>query len=316
MEDILVSIVIPVYNTEEYLPRCLSSVLGQSYVNFEVILVDDGSSDLSGEICELGATQDSRIKVIHQENGGVSSAKNAGLKSAVGEFITFIDSDDTIAQNHIASMMKVVHDSVDIVCSPLFFDIQNEDLLVLEKTEALKKIIYEKKYNYGWSNANKLYRCSLLADLQFNTDEIVGEDFSFTWRAFLNARLVAFVGQKTYNYMSSSTSVMRSAYNERHHSTLLSSERFIEYAQASVPELLETAYYYKASRLYRLLVIMFYRGSTSTMQDEYITALKELCWSVIRNHNAPLTFKLKVLLQSYFPGAMRVGRAIAQHMSL
>ena len=96
MNEHIVTIIIPVYNADKYLKKCLESVLCQTYAEFELILVDDGSKDQSGMICDKFASEDTRIKVIHKSNGGVSSARNTGLDLATGDFITFIDSDDSV----------------------------------------------------------------------------------------------------------------------------------------------------------------------------------------------------------------------------
>ena len=100
----LISVIVPVYNVERYLPRCIESILGQTYTNFELILVDDGTPDRSGIICDRYAEKDSRIKVIHKENGGVSSARNAGIDAAQGEWITFIDSDDWVSDKYLEKL--------------------------------------------------------------------------------------------------------------------------------------------------------------------------------------------------------------------
>ena len=97
----LISVIVPVYNVERYLPRCIESILKQTYTNFELILVDDGTPDRSGIICDRYAEKDSRIRVIHKENGGVSTARNAGIDAAKGEWITFVDSDDWVSVKYL-----------------------------------------------------------------------------------------------------------------------------------------------------------------------------------------------------------------------
>ena len=110
-----ISVIIPVYNTEERLKRCLDSVVAQTFKDFECIVVDDGSKDLSPQIIDEFAAKDSRFTAIHKPNGGVSSARNEGLKVAEGEWVVFLDSDDTIKPNHIEAMLSVVEDGIDIV---------------------------------------------------------------------------------------------------------------------------------------------------------------------------------------------------------
>ena len=118
MSDII-SVIIPVYNVEAYLPQCLDSVLTQSYSSLQVILIDDGSTDSSGGICDEYAAKDSRIHVIHQKNGGAASAKNAGLRVAIGKYLSFVDSDDYLEKNAYSFMVNCLQTTgADVVqCS-------------------------------------------------------------------------------------------------------------------------------------------------------------------------------------------------------
>ena len=115
----LISVIIPVYNVEEYLRECIDSVLNQTFSDFEVILVNDGSTDSSGEICDEYVEKDERVTVIHQKNGGLSVARNIGLSEANGKYVYFLDSDDYISENALATLLNIAeNDSSDIV----FFD--------------------------------------------------------------------------------------------------------------------------------------------------------------------------------------------------
>ena len=112
----LVSVIVPIYKVEQYLTHCVNTIVNQSYSNLEIILVDDGSPDNCGKMCDEFASQDSRIKVIHKQNGGLSDARNAGIDVATGDYITFVDSDDYVMPNMIESLMKViVNANADIV---------------------------------------------------------------------------------------------------------------------------------------------------------------------------------------------------------
>ena len=104
----MISIIVPIYKVEEYLPRCIESILNQTYQDFELILVDDGSPDLSGDICDVYAETDPRIKVIHQENSGISDARNEGLSRAKGEYISFIDSDDWVHPEFLQQLLYTI----------------------------------------------------------------------------------------------------------------------------------------------------------------------------------------------------------------
>ena len=131
MQNHLISVIVPVYNVEPYLKQCLDSIIAQTYTNMEIIIVDDGSPDNCPAICDLYAKADNRIKVIHKENGGLSSARNAGLEIAAGEYIGYIDSDDYIAPGMFEKMMLAMscHSNAGVVtCS--FRQLKNEQEVV------------------------------------------------------------------------------------------------------------------------------------------------------------------------------------------
>ena len=116
MSDSLISVIVPVYNSEQTLHRCIDSILGQTYRNFELLLINDGSKDRSGEICDEFARQDSRVKVFHKENGGVSSARNVGLDNARGDWVTFVDSDDWVGDTYLDNYSIKDNNSIDLIC--------------------------------------------------------------------------------------------------------------------------------------------------------------------------------------------------------
>ena len=120
-QDILISVIVPVYNVEQYLPKCVDAILAQTYGNLEVILVDDGTPDGSGRICDEYAARDNRVQVIHKENGGLSSARNAGIDIARGEYLGFVDSDDCIAPDMYEKMLSLALEAdTKLVCAGRF----------------------------------------------------------------------------------------------------------------------------------------------------------------------------------------------------
>ena len=178
----MISIIVPVYNVEKYLNRCVDSIINQTYKNLEIILVDDGSTDNSGKICDEYQKKDSRIKVIHKTNGGMSSARNAGLDIATGNYIAFVDSDDYIALNMMATMRGyVVDNNVDMaVCG---FTRLTENKILSERGKEVICGIYnpEKLFEsetahidgvkdrvslYTESLCNKLYKRYIFDDLR------------------------------------------------------------------------------------------------------------------------------------------------------
>lgn len=173
----LISIIIPVYNVQDYLDECIESVINQSYFNLEIILVDDGSSDKSPEICNKWAQKDSRIIVIHKMNGGLSSARNTGLKIAKGKYISFIDSDDFIANNAIEIMFNRINsdDTIGIV-SGLIYRYQDGICSTFKKGWEIKHefIVPAEKFllkamdmSISYTVWNKLYRKDLLTNVLF-----------------------------------------------------------------------------------------------------------------------------------------------------
>ena len=186
----MISIIVPIYNVENYLERCINSLLCQTYENLEIILVDDGSKDNSGVICDTYAGRDRRVKVIHKENGGVSSARNAGLDVAQGQFVAFVDGDDWVESN----MFQIMRDNIreyrtDCVFCSYFYardDGKNKKVLqpatgIVNREDALKQLLLATKDHSGYNGFpwNKLTRRDMIGELRFDTSISVGEDVLF-----------------------------------------------------------------------------------------------------------------------------------------
>lgn len=183
----LISIIIPVYNVEQYLTRCLDSVINQTYSNLEIIIVDDGSTDNSGSICDEYSKADSRIMVIHQANGGLSAARNTGINNASGDMIGFLDSDDYVDANAYNMMLnRMLLESSDmVVCSYDYVDENgkslarkspiNTDLIV--DTYDYFKLLTEENGGYYITAWNKLYRRSLFEDIRFPVGKVHEDNF-------------------------------------------------------------------------------------------------------------------------------------------
>jgi len=212
----LVSIIIPVYNVENYLRECIESVLSQKYGYFELILINDGSTDSSGEICEEYKLIDNRIKVIHKKNGGLSSARNVGLDNAVGEWIIFLDSDDKIKNDLIQDCVSLVKDDIDVVWYNynIFGEHLNtekvdrvliDDIKIYNSCEVAMKDIF---LSYGdivvW---NKMYSSSLFRDIRFPIGKLHEDEF-VTYRLIFKARKIIRTFKKYYDYRINPSSIM------------------------------------------------------------------------------------------------------------
>lgn len=221
-----VSIIIPVYNTEKYIEKCIQSVCNQTYQNLEIICVDDGSTDDSGKILDRFAQADKRIKVIHKENEGVSAARNDGLRIATGEWIGFVDSDDYIAEDMYEIMMKAnVNQEADIVSCGYYFDNNGKCLSAENKKKVPDRIISTREFllyiyerdiykavgGYLWS---RLFRKALIKDdtgrlkNEFPEEYGVGEDIIFLSQVLMNSQKSLYVEKSLYYYVQRGNSAV------------------------------------------------------------------------------------------------------------
>lgn len=210
----LISVVVPVYRVEEYLPQCIESVLAQTYQNLEIILVDDGSPDDSGAICDAYAARDSRIRVLHKENGGVSSARNAGLAAVTGELIAFVDGDDFVAPDIYERMYGCMEadERLDVVytaCTryPFQGQLLHMDFFptgtVLTGREMAEKILIDQVTSHVWLGLYKRFCWEGIAFPEGRTYE----DVAITYRAFRSVNCVYFLKEPLYYYRVNDTSI-------------------------------------------------------------------------------------------------------------
>lgn len=214
----LISVVVPIYKVEPYLPKCLDSLVGQSYQNLEIILVDDGSPDGCGAICDAYAAKDSRIRVIHKENGGVSSARNAGLAAVTGDLIAFVDGDDFVEPDIYARMYAhmTADPRLDVVyCAATRFPMQEQLLhmdffptgTVLTGREMARKMILDEITSHMWLGLFKRFCWEGIVFPEGRTYE----DLTMTYRAFLSVGYVGFLTEPLYHYRMNDTSITQTA---------------------------------------------------------------------------------------------------------
>lgn len=218
-----ISVIIPVYNVEKYLSECLDSVVNQTYKNLQIILVDDGSTDFSGKICDVYAEKDNRITVVHQKNAGAGAAKNTGLDLVKGEYFSIIDSDDYIEldmyEKMVNSLEKYNVDIVQCLFRNVFvndsfdrkYKIKSNYPKVLTSKRFLKEYLYDWKYAIF---ANKVFKSSLLKDIRFPVGRKIDDEF-FTYKLVCNAKKVVNIDNILYNYRMRKTSVMNENNSDR-----------------------------------------------------------------------------------------------------
>lgn len=220
----LISVIVPIYNVEAYLPRCLNSIIKQTYAHLEILLIDDGSTDSCPQICERYALNDDRVKVIHKLNGGLSSARNAGLDVATGEYVAFVDSDDWLELNMYEEMIKVAEVmKADLVSCDAFFwkygnnecktiSRQTGELLVIEDNDELFRHILEPNPTIRFEVWNKLFCRSIIGDCRFKIDQRY-EDVYFDRIVFRRVRRCVTIDKALYNYQQGRPGSTISSFN-------------------------------------------------------------------------------------------------------
>ncbi len=218
-----ISVIVPVYKVEPYLRQCVDSILGQTFTDFELILVDDGSPDKCGEICDEYARKDSRILVVHQENQGLSAARNTGIQLAIdrsdSQYISFVDSDDIVASDYFECLLSGMNDSVDVSCVRPFISADlSDNAFPKGGAEWLYVDVEEYWCDFGrfpMSAWGKLYRKSLFDKHRYPIGKIHEDEF-FTYLILFNRPKIAFLNVCKYGYRSRSASIMSEGWKERH----------------------------------------------------------------------------------------------------
>ncbi|HFI0105088.1 TPA: glycosyltransferase family 2 protein [Streptococcus suis] len=228
MNKPLISIIVPVYNVENYLDECIQTVLAQTYSNWELLLINDGSTDSSGTICDDYAKGDERIRVIHKNNGGLSDARNAGIDNCTGEYITFLDSDDGIREDFLETcLITAIQHDVDIVIGHFFiWDENNQTFLyfvdqaqkdtteVISAQEALNRQVV-------WENLNtapfvvawgKLFKATLFNTIRFPKGKVFEDEYTIH-KALLKSDSVALINKEFYMYRRHGNSIMTSDFS-------------------------------------------------------------------------------------------------------
>lgn len=245
MEKGLVSVVLPIYNVENYLNRCIESVVKQTYKNIEIILVDDGSPDNCPQICEEWAKKDRRIRVIHKKNGGLSDARNAGIEIACGQYITFIDSDDFVDEDFISYLFKLIKDNnADIsICEYRYISergklynhpINTEEIRILSQKDGLKELLQMKIYsNSAWG---KLYKTEHFNDIRYPYGRLF-EDIPTTYKVFMKCNTIAFGARCLYNYMYRTNAISKQGFSPKRLDAVTFAEQMVDDVVEMYPSL-------------------------------------------------------------------------------
>ena len=216
----LISVVVPIYNVEEYLDKCVESIVNQTYENLEIILVDDGSPDNSPKKCDDWAKKDKRIKVIHKENGGLSDARNAAIDIAKGEYITFIDSDDYVENDYVEFLYKnLIDNNADISMGKQYVRYPNktintgsENKYVVNAHDCFDKLLYSEDFDVSaWA---KLYKLDLFKNVRYPKGRVY-EDSATTYKLIDKSNVIVLNSKPVYDYIIREDSISNNSFTEK-----------------------------------------------------------------------------------------------------
>lgn len=316
MRTPLISVIIPVYNVEKYLHRCLDSVIAQTYQNLEIICVDDGSVDESGKICDQYAVRDARIKVIHQENQGLSAARNRGLDAAEGEYIAFVDSDDYILEDMYKKMLdKLLNYNVDLCVCQWQYEFsdgrqvvkrKNIDPTIYGRKASLEfaRFLYMGNYENGVVVAawNKLYRRALLDKIRF--EGRIHEDEAFCGRIMAKNISVYVMEEQFYVYAQNGDSLTNKPFsaNKFFFLDVLAERRELFKSDAFIRQETELLY----CNMYIEYCLRARKDGVAVSHPErYRQIFRKMFSSLRREGKANIKFRLRMMLFSFSPSLYR-----------
>lgn len=294
----LISIIIPVFNTEKYLEECIESMMFQTYKNIEIILVDDGSVDKSGDMCDDYAKKDLRIKVIHKSNSGQADARNIGIQNTHGIYLMFADSDDVVREDYVECLYNaLINNKADIVCSPykkIYYrneinvrENDSEKNIQLSNVEALKRLLYQDKI-FHTGTVGKIFKKEFFDDVIFPSG-LYYEDLGTVYKLLSKANSVVGIEKYLYGYRIRKDSTMRQGFNRKKLSCIVIGRELYDTISKSFSELIPAV----ATRCFSLNRAIFWQTPNNIKDIENIW--EEICKYrniVLKNREARLRDRL------------------------
>lgn len=302
----LLSVIVPVYNVEPYLDKCVQSIVQQTYRELEIILVDDGSTDNSPQMCDDWALKDGRIKVIHKENGGLSSARNAGIDIAQGEVLSFVDSDDFIEPEMYETMVTALQDSgKDIACCGRIVDLFGEREKVefsipkprmYTREEAMKEVLCLRDIDVAaW---DKIYKKKLFKDIRYPIGKI-SEDAAIIFQLLEKTNGVIHVGRNFYHYIYRMNSISKATYSHKKYDNYENCIQIKHFFEQNHSDLLTYVHVYNAQKCAGLLQIMYLSPGTieeyKTDFEAYKAMFEEGFPYLIKQKGLPVKLKIRLI---------------------
>lgn len=308
MNNPLISVILPAYNVEAYLESCVESLLAQTYENLELIIVDDGSGPVCAELCDALKKRDARIRVYHKPNGGLSDARNFGLERAQGEFVSFVDSDDTVDADYLAYLYSL-HEKygTDLTMCQVEAHFPNGksqapqgfETKCMSAKDAMESLFYHREVDT--SGCAKLCRRSLFSDVRFPAGRLF-EDMGTTYKLIMQCEQVAVGSEAKYHYMIRNDSIVTGAFNPRKLDLLEMTDCAAEAAVARWPELAPAALrrrvYARFSTLNQTI-----GAEGDTHREEMIRFIRAHQAEILRDEKAPRRDKLAIRALSLGFGA-------------
>lgn len=300
-----ISVIVPVYNVEKYAEECIKSIMEQTHKNLEVILINDGSTDSSPEICDKFGAKDTRIKVIHKKNEGVSRARNLGLQIASGDYIGFVDSDDWLEPNAYETMLRTILSEKSQMCVCTKYIVDNKILSnsnysqkKISRVEAMKNLL---NYNFPTSLWNGLYERDLLENMLLNEDIHHLEDLEYQFRILTKVDTISICNEAIYNYRQRVGSANHTGFNHKKLSCL-NMMPIIEKYIKNDREIDNKYIYILKCRL--ILTVGSFIAKSNVKEDKYLFLLKtnaRSCWLPTILSGAPYKKKILITLLSINP---------------
>lgn len=274
----MVSVIVPIYNTGQYLNRCIKSIVEQTYSHLDIILVDDGSTDDSILICKDFASRDSRIRLFSQQNGGASAARNKGLDNADGQYVMFVDSDDWIEANMAETLLEGLKSSkTDMIISHVPMDRQFSQSLTIGKSEALPILLD----GAWWGPVGKLFSHSAIRDIRF-PQATISEDYVFMLHTIINSEQIIYTPECYYHREIREGSLSRLPLSERKFEEFDNVSYVADYIRENYPQYHQLAEARMAETSLKLLYAIYNSGNIKDFSSKKTLFIKSIQENILR----------------------------------
>ena len=301
--DKLISVIVPVYNVEKFLDKCISSIVNQTYKNLEIILIDDGSTDESVQICDKWQEKDNRVRLTHKENTGVSDTRNIGLEKTTGEYICFVDSDDYIEPDYIENLYKsLTENNADIAsCGHIAEAYSNSVILfsnsnfVADTEETLKRLFLRNDvFPVLWG---KLYKKELFDGIRF-PDGKIHEDIATVYKVLAKSKITTHIDKAGYHYIQRHGSIMHKEFSKERLIVIDFLEELLEFIEKEYPNLMEYAEEFFIRQLNRHVILCKENKMKADCKNIKIK-LREYIPRILKNKKMTFYFKARSVFLAY-----------------